>query len=158
MKPTKRKLCAWITICLLLVLSACGGGKTQTVKLSYSVVGVTMEYQLEAAGDRVKTITQNSVVDTSVYSEEEIQMILDSMNEFAGTYEAIEGVTYTTEATDETLTETLVIDATNRDTLQTLIEAGLLPMEGEENFLFISLEKTVAGLEEQGWVVVEGEE
>lgn len=153
MKQMKRIMCIILASLILFALTACGGSEPQTVVLTYEQDGVSMEYQLDAVGDTVETITQTSSIDCSMYTEAQMQIFEESISEYAATYDSIDGVSYSTEIIGTDLVETISIDATNTDTLDTLSAQGLLPIEGTS--ARISLEKTVENLEAQGWVVQE---
>ena len=148
----KKLLCVLLSAMMLLAMTACGG-KEQTALLTYDASGVAMEYQLEAKGDIVHTITQTSTIDCSVYTDEQIAMIEESVAQYQAQYDAIDGVTYKAEVSGTNFIETIKIDASNEDTLNTLSSLGLLPIEGDSSS--VSLEKTVDNLVGQGWVVVE---
>ncbi|MBO5460862.1 MAG: DUF1307 domain-containing protein, partial [Ruminococcus sp.] len=131
----------------------CGNSEPTTVTLTMEQNGATIDYKLDAKGDVVQTITQTSTVDCSAYTEEQLAVIEESAGQYAASYEGIEGVTYSIETVDTNLVETIVIDATNSDSLQELSDLGLLPIEGSSSS--ISLEKTVENLEALGMTVVE---
>lgn len=153
MKQMKRFMCAAFTVLMILALTACGSTDPQTVVLTTEQNGVPVEYQLDSLGDTVQTITQKSTVDCSMYTEEQISLFEASINEYAATYEAIEGVTYSSEFVDTNLVETICIDATNSDTLNSLSEQGLLPIDGTSSK--IPLKRTVENLQSQGWTIKE---
>ena len=139
---------------MLLSLTACGSKpEPQTVVLTLNQNGTNIDYQLDALDDTVQMITQTSTVDCSAYSEEDLALILASAEEYAASYEEIEGVTYSVKTVDTDLVETIVIDTTNSDSLKQLSDSGLLPIEGSADT--ISLEKTIANLEELGMTIKE---
>ncbi len=146
----RKLLCISVSILMLLAMTACGG-KEQTVVLTFNQDGVEMEFQMDAKGDIVQTITQTSVLDCSAYEQEQIDAIIESTEEYSATYEEYDGVTYTvtTEGTD--IIEKIVIDTTDSDNLEELSEAQLLPIDGSAEK--ISVKKTVEALEAEGWVV-----
>lgn len=150
----KKILCAVLTTCMLFALTACGSKpESKTVVLTYDLSGTTIDYQLDALDDTVQKITQVSTVDCSAYSDEDLSIILESADEYAASYEVIEGVTYSIEVEDSNLIETIVIDTTNLDSLQELSDSGLLPIDGD--FDYISLEKTIENLESMGMTIKE---
>lgn len=153
MKQMRRIMCIVLASLMIFALTACGGSEPQTVFLTYEQDGVSMEYQLDAVGDIVEKLTQTSSIDCSMYTEEQMQIFEESISDYAAAYENIDGVSYSTEIIGTDLVETISIDATNSDTLDTLSSQGLLPIEGTSSS--ISLEKTVENLESQGWVVQE---
>lgn len=149
MKKMKRIMCFVLACIMVFSLTACGG-KEQTKVLTIEQNGVAMEYQIDAKGDSIHTITQTSSIDCSGYSADDIAMIEASIAEYATIYEAYEGVTYSSEVTDTAIIETIKLDVSDGDLVQSLSDAGLLPVEGDGTNL--SLEKTVANLTAQGWV------
>ena len=82
--------------------------------------------------------------------------MLDSTVETAEeTYADIEGVEYSCEQEDGKLVEKIVIP-TDKDTLQTVVEQGLLPVD-DENVTQLSLKATTDNLEESGWTIEKAE-
>ncbi len=149
MKKMKRIMCFVLACIMVFSITACGG-KEQTKILTLEQNGVTMEYQIEAKGDSIHTITQKSSIDCSGYTADDIALIEASIAEYAAIYEAYDGVTYSTETTDTTIIETIKLDVSDGDLVQSLSDAGLLPIEGDGTNL--SLEKTIENLTAQGWV------
>lgn len=149
----KKMLFTILASLMLLSLTACGSPEPETVVLTYEANGTLIDYELEAINDIVQTITQTTTVDCSMYTEDQILIIEETAAEYATIYGEIEGVTYSTEMVGTDLVETLIIDATSSETLQTLNDEGLLPIEGSDSA--ISLEKTVENLEALGMTVKE---
>lgn len=150
MKKMKRIMCVVLAALTVFAMTACGGGKEQTAVLTLEQNGVTMEYKMDAKGDSIQKITQTSTIDCTGYSAEDIAMVEASIAEYAAIYEAYEGVTYKTESTDTTFNEIIELDVSDDELVQSLSEAGLLPIEGDGSNL--SLEKTIENLTAQGWV------
>lgn len=148
----KKLLCVLLSVVMLFTMVACGG-KSQTAILTYEQNGVTMKYTLESKGDIIHTITQTSTIDGSVYTEEQLAVIEDSISQYQALYEQIKGVTYSTDVEGSVFVETIEIDASNETTITTLSSQGLLPIDGSS--ANISLEKTVKNLVSQGWVLQE---
>ena len=146
----KKLLCVLLSAMMILTMAACGG-KEQTATLTTDANGVSMEYVLEAKGDIVHTITQTSTIDCSIYTEEQIAMIEESVAMYQEQYDQIDGVTYTAGVEGTNFVEKIVIDASSEDTLNTLSAQGLLPIEGDSSS--VSLDKTVDNLVSQGWVL-----
>lgn len=153
MKKMKRLMCMVLAGLIILSMAACGGSKPQTAVLTYEANGVTMEYKIDAKGDTINTITQTSSIDCSAYSEDDIATIQASMDEYAAIYEAYDGVKYETAVDGTTLKEIITLDVSDSDLVQSLSDAGLLPIEGDGTKL--SLDKTVENLESQGWTLQE---
>lgn len=149
----KKIICVFIASILVFAMTACGGSKEpQSATLKLSVDGVTISYQLDAKGDIVQTMTQVSTLEKAAFTYADVDSFEASFAEYQVIYDAIEGVTYSTESTDTELIETIVMDVSDSDTLQALIDQGLLPVEG--NTKRISLSSTVESLEAQGWTIV----
>ena len=141
-----------IALALLLItsLAACKKSDPQTITLNIEDSGVLSEYILEVDGDVVHTIRQTTTMDCTGFVEEQFAIIDEAVAEYKAIYDAIEGVTYEVEVTETAMIEKLTIDATNKDTLKTLSNQGLMPVESGD---YISLEKTVKSMEGDGWVV-----
>ena len=151
----KKFLCAILASLMVLTLVACGGGSDlQTVVLTMEQNGTTIDYELVADGDVVQQITQTSTLDGSLYTEEQIDLIMESADEFAAAYAEIDGVTYSIEEKDGDIVETIKIETTDADTIQALSDAGLLPVD-QDNATSISLKKTIENLEALGMTVKE---
>ena len=150
----KKLFCILCTFLLIFTMTACGGSREpQTATLELSVDGVTISYTLEAKGDIVQTMTQTSTLEKAAFTYADVDSFEASFAEYQALYNAIEGVTYSTESTDTELIETIVMDVSDSDTLEALVDQGLLPVEG--NTKRISLSGTVESLESQGWIVTE---
>lgn len=151
----KKFLCVILSCLMLLSLVACGSeDPTTTTTLTMTQNGVTIDYELEAKGDVVVKITQTSTLDGSLFTEEQIDAMLEAATEYEATYEAIDGVTYTLEENGGNLVETITIDASSADTIQALSDSGMLPVD-TEGATSISLEKTVENLESLGMTIKE---
>lgn len=156
MKHMKKVLGFVLAGMMLVLCAACGSPKKETGVCTYEQDGYTVKFILEAENDVVQKITQVSTLDISLYTEDDVALIEESMDEFKQVYAEINGVEYSVEYTDTELAETIVIDASNSETMETLAENDLLPIEGEGTK--ISLAKTVESLESQGWTAEVTEE
>lgn len=149
----KKQLCALMVGAAMLGLTACGGGKevqnAATATLEQN--GVTMTMSFDAKGDVVTKITQESVIDLSGYTEEQIDMLNSTVEAAEETYADLENVEYSCEEEEGKLVERIVIPA-DEDTLQAVIEQGLLPIDNADAKL-LSLKATVDNLESSGWTV-----
>lgn len=149
----KKQMCAIMAGAAVLCLTACGGGKevqnAATATLEQN--GVTMTMSFDAKGDVVTKITQESVIDLSGYSDEMIDTLNSTVESAEETYADVEGVEYSCEQEDGKLVEKIVIP-TDKDTLQTVVEQGLLPVD-DENVTQLSLKATTDNLEASGWTV-----
>ena len=149
----KKQLCALMVGAAMLGLTACGGGKevqnAATATLEQN--GVTMTMSFDAKGDVVTKITQESVIELSGYTEEQIDMLNSTVEAAEETYADLENVEYSCEEEEGKLVERIVIP-TDEDTLQAVIEQGLLPIDNADAKL-LSLKATVDNLESSGWTV-----
>lgn len=105
--------------------------------------------RFDAAGDEITKITQESSIPIEGYSQEQIQVFRDAIEDATAAYENIENVDYSWDETDSELKETIVIP-TDEETLKAVIDAGLLPVSGD-NVTKLSLEQTKEGLQDAGW-------
>lgn len=152
----KKWICALMAGALMLSVAACGKEEVKNAgKATMEQNGTTVTMSFDAKGDIVTKITQESVIDLSVYPEEAVAALDEAIAEAEATYAALEGVQYTCETTDQQMTETIVIP-TDEDTLKAVVNQGLLPVEGE-NVTAISLEDTLDSLESSGWTVERAE-
>lgn len=149
----KKQLCALMAGAVMLGLAACGGEEevqnAATATLEQN--GVTMTMSFDAKGDVVTKITQESVIDLSGYTEEQIETLNTTVDTAEETYAALENVEYSCEEEDGKLVERIIIP-TDEDTLKEVVEQGLLPMD-DENVTQLSLEATVDNLESAGWTI-----
>ena len=143
----KKQLCALMAGAVMLGLAACGGEEevqnAATATLEQN--GVTMTMSFDAKGDVVTKITQESVIDLSGYTEEQIETLNATVDTAEETYAALENVEYSCEEEDGKLVERIVIPS-DEDTLKEVVEQGLLPVD-DENVTQLSLEATVDNLE-----------
>lgn len=149
----KKQLCALMAGAVMLGLAACGGEEevqnAATATLEQN--GVTMTMSFDAKGDVVTKITQESVIDLSGYTEEQIETLNTTVDTAEETYAALENVEYSCEEEDGKLVERIIIP-TDEDTLKEVVEQGLLPVD-DENVTQLSLEATVDNLESTGWTI-----
>ncbi|HJA81855.1 MAG TPA: YehR family protein [Candidatus Mediterraneibacter intestinipullorum] len=149
----KKQLCALMVGAAMLGLTACGGGKevqnAATATLDQN--GVTMTMSFDAKGDTVTKITQESVIDLSGYTEEQIDMLNSTVEAAEETYADLENVEYSCAEEDGKLVERIVIP-TDEETLKAVIGQGLLPID-DEDATRLSLKATVDNLESSGWTV-----
>ena len=143
-----------LSLCMVMILAfavvACGGGeKKKTVTLTMEQNGVSLDYVMEAKGDKVTSIKQISYIDCSVYSDEEVESLMEMLDEYSATYAAYDCVDYSTKIQGDDLVETISIDTTDIDEVKALSAAGLVPID-TTNASFISLEKTIESLKSIG--------
>lgn len=139
--------------CMVVGLAACGGGKEETTTCTLEQNGVVIEMNLVAKGDKVTKLTQTSTINVEGYAEEQLDMLDATVESAKEAYGEIEGIEYSVETSDSEYVEKVVIP-TDKDTLQAVVKAGLLPVDNED-VTELSLEATVSSLEESGWTVKE---
>lgn len=152
-----KKILSFVLICCMaLGLAACGGEEEVKDALVCTMEdsGMTYTMTFDAAGDKITNVTQETVISTEGFSEDQIEQLQAAIDDVAATYAEIEGVEYSTEDGDGEIRETIVIPVADEDVLKTVIDQGLLPVEGE-NVTQLSLEETRKGLEASGWTVEE---
>lgn len=149
----KRVISLCLVVAMVLAFAGCGSAEPQSATLLYEADGVLIEYCLDALGDKCQTLTQTSYIDCADYTDEEMQLMEDALVEYADIYAQYEGVTYSTETEGTVIKEIIVLDISSAELVQSLSEAGLLPITGSAEY--ISLKKTVEGLTEQGWELQE---
>lgn len=149
----KKLLCALLTGVVVLGLTACGGEEEVqgAAVATLEQNGVTMTMTFDAKGDTVTRITQESTIDLSNFTEEQIEAVRTTVESAEDIYNELDGVEYSCEEQDGQLVEVIVIP-TEGDTLQAVVEQGLLPVDNE-NLTQLSLEATIENLESSGWTI-----
>lgn len=149
----KKKLCALLACTVMLGLSACGGEEevknAAVAKIEQD--GVSMSMSFDAKGDTVTRITQESVIDISGFTEDQIAALDAAVASAEEIYAELDGVEYSSEQSDGQFVETIVIP-TEGDILKAVVEQGILPVDNEE-LTELSLESTVDNLESSGWTI-----
>ncbi len=149
----KKKLCALLACTVMLGLSACGGEEevknAAVAKIEQD--GVSMSMSFDAKGDTVTRITQESVIDISGFTEDQIAALDAAVASAEEIYAELDGVEYSSEQSDGQFVETIVIP-TEGDILKAVVEQGILPVDNEE-LTGLSLESTVDNLESSGWTI-----
>lgn len=149
----KKKLCALLAWTVMLGLSACGGEEevknAAVAKIEQD--GVSMSMSFDAKGDTVTRITQESVIDISGFTEDQIAALDAAVASAEEIYAELDGVEYSSEQSDGQFVETIVIP-TEGDILKAVVEQGILPVDNEE-LTELSLESTVDNLESSGWTI-----
>lgn len=139
-------------VCLALGLAACGAKEEKGVavlKMEQDALKITMT--LDAKGDTVTKITQESVVSTEKLTEEQVQMVMAASEQAKSSYGAIKGIDYSLEQKDGEIVEKVEIP-TDKETLQAVIKAKLLPVT-DEKAEKLSVKETKKSLEAAGWKI-----
>lgn len=105
----------------------------------------------DAKGDTVTKITQESVIDLTGYTEEEIDAVNSTVEAAKEVYADLDGIEYSTEQKDGKIIEKIVMP-TDEETLEMMIDQGLLPVS-DENITQLSLDATLENLENSGWTI-----
>lgn len=149
----KRIISIMVACVMVLGLVACGGKEVESAAVcKIEQNGVKIEMVLDAKGDKITKINQTSSISIEGYSEEQVQSLQDMVDQTAETYKAIEGITYEIEQDDTEIDEKISMNVGDKDTLKAVIDAGLLPVTGD-NVTQLSLKSTKEALEEAGWTV-----
>ncbi len=153
MKKIKYLLCALL---LVTMVSACGSGgsdEKSTTVCSGVIDGLEETMTLKADGDKLVTQKESITYSFADLGVTKDQLDMESfmqllMNQIFNTDE-VKGVKASYETTDTDLTILLTIDYTKVD-LDILEEAGIIE-SGWLTTKYISLERTVEGLEDTGY-------
>lgn len=149
----KKIISIMIACVMVLGLVACGGKEVESAAVcKIEQNGVEIEMVLDAKGDKITKIHQTSSISIEGYSEEQVQSLQDMVDQTAETYKAIEGITYEIEQDDTEIAEKISMNVGDKDTLKAVIDAGLLPVTGD-NVTQLSLKSTKEALKESGWTV-----
>ena len=150
----KKILSLMLAVCVVLGLSACGGEEEveDALVCTMEQSGMTFTMRMDAKGDTVTNVEQETVISTEGFTEDQIQQLRAAIEEAAAAYEAIEGTEYTTEEGDGEIREVITIPVADEEVLKAVIEQGLLPVDGDD-VSEISLEQTRESLEASGWKI-----
>ncbi len=144
----KKLLSLVLVLSMALCFIGCGK-KTETTYVT-NMNGAEVKLTLYATGDVIKRIVQTSSISLDGLSDDDVKMVEEAIEELKGTYNAIDGVTYTSNTTDNSLTETFDMDISKKKTLKALIENNLLPVSNKDAD-YLSLKATKEGLESNGY-------
>ncbi len=151
----KKILPVVLTILCMLSLVACGGTEEtkNALVLTYDEADIIhVEMAFDAKEDVVTRITQNTTVDLSKFTEDQIAQLEQAADTSKVQFDKIKGVEYSRERKDNKLLEKIVIP-TDKETLKAVIDAGLLPVEGNAGQLSVSKSKET--MTKSGWKVKE---
>ena len=152
-----KKLTKVLSICVALLLIVGCGAKPTAFTATTDIDGEKTEMRFDGMGDTVNQIVQTTTIDLSDMSDEEkalMQPILDSaVAQMQQELADIEGTSHSVEMVGDALVEILTIDASNKDSIESLSEKGLLPLEGSASK--ISMNETKKGLQAAGFTITE---
>lgn len=148
----KKSVCV-LAVCIFMSgLTACSQEEVQNAATAtIEQNGVTMSMVFDAKGDTVTKITQESVIDLTGYTEEEIDAVNSTVEAAKEVYADLDGIEYSTEQKDGKIIEKIVMP-TDEETLEMMIDQGLLPVS-DENITQLSLDATLENLENSGWTI-----
>ena len=150
-KNVKRLISVLIMCAMMVMLGACGADKQESVTCKTVQDGVNIEIKIDATNDIITKWTQTSIISTDGYDEATLaylDQVIDATKEI---YAAYDKVDYDMQKKDNSLVEVITIDMTDSATIKNLVDAGLLPVEGDASKL--SLKLTVESLKSSGWTV-----
>lgn len=120
---------------------------TTTVTLVGKENQSDVEFIMEADGDKVTKITQVMTTDVSAYDEIAVQ---EQVAQMKLKYDLVPGASYDGGISGGILTETIVMDVSEQDTIKGLSQQGLMSIDG--NASYVSLEQTISRMEAQGYI------
>ncbi len=148
----KKSVCVLASCIFMSGLTACSQEEVQNAATAtIEQNGVTMSMVFDAKGDTVTKITQESVIDLTGYTEEEIDAVNSTVEAAKEVYADLDGIEYSTEQKDGKIIEKIVMP-TDEETLEMMIDQGLLPVS-DENITQLSLDATLENLENSGWTI-----
>lgn len=148
----KKSVCVLASCIFMSGLTACSQEEVQNAATAtIEQNGVTMSMVFDAKGDMVTKITQESVIDLTGYTEEEIDAVNSTVEAAKEVYADLDGIEYSTEQKDGKIIEKIVMP-TDEETLEMMIDQGLLPVS-DENITQLSLDATLENLENSGWTI-----
>lgn len=146
----------WMVICLTLLvaltLAACGGEESTTV-MQIEENGVLSKITLEAEGDEVVKQTADNIITYAALGLNSKEEAEAAFGEVASSFQGIDGVTHSMDYQDDQVTETLIVDYGVADFEEVAQLEGSTFDDTDADY--ISLEKTIELLEDQGFEQVE---
>ncbi|QDW73205.1 DUF1307 domain-containing protein [Lachnospiraceae bacterium KGMB03038] len=151
-----KKVLSFVLICCMAFgLAACGAEeKEDALVCTMEQSGMTFTMRMDAKGDKITNVEQETVVSTEGFTEDQIAQLQTAIEDAAAAYEEVEGTEYSTEEGDGEIREVISIPVEDEDVLKAVIDKGLLPVDGE-NVTELSLEQTRESLEASGWTIEE---
>ncbi len=145
MKKTLKILLTLIITCLCVACQT--NNDPQTVSLVGEYQGAHYHITLDALGDKVIKQTQITTLNLDEYDETVKSAIQSSTENFKKIYGELDFTTYSVEYKDNQVVETIILDLSELDYIEQLVEAELLHYQGED-ISFVSLKKTVKEFED----------
>lgn len=102
----KKSVCVLAACIFMSGLTACSQEEVQNAATAtIEQNGVTMSMVFDAKGDTVTKITQESVIDLTGYTEEEIDAVNSTVEAAKEVYADLDGIEYSTEQKDGKIIE-----------------------------------------------------
>lgn len=151
----KKLLTVFLALTMVFLVACSGGAKSEEKHLATATLeqgNLKTELKYYGVGDVVKKMEQTNTANIESLDETQLQTLKSSIETVKQSYEAIEGVKYTSEIGDSTLVEKIILNVGDAKTLKELIKQDLLPVS-DQNASIISLSKTLESLEQQGYKI-----
>ena len=94
---------------------------------------------------------QKTTIDLSMFPEEDVDLLDDTIKDLEEMYKNYRGAQYSAEIKDNFYYEVIKIDMTNENTITSLTNEELLPIEAKANKT--SLDDTIESLKSNEWTV-----
>ena len=125
---------------------------TDAAIMAYEQQGMTANVHLDAWGDRIMTFRQVTYLDTTGFDDATNEQLNANIAAMAEKMKQYSGCEYhSTQREDGVFVETIVLDLSTKEGLNTLIADGILPVDTEETIDYLSLEQTVANFTQLGY-------
>lgn len=140
-------------VAVMFLLVGCGGGKATTNVCKGTVSGIEVQNEFSATGDKVTKNKETATVDFSAANptDEEIEEFAKLMKD---QYKGIDGLTFSYEIKDTSLSYTLETDYEKAD-LEELVKQKLVEVEKDSSTKYVSLKVTLEGAKKQGFSCTE---
>lgn len=139
-----------LALCCVLCLVGCSNGddKEEIVKVcTLDTEEMHNVATLVGTGDKLLKQTFENTFDYTIQEKSE-EEIIEAAENYKKIMDSINGASYEYSINEKELTEKIIIDFEQTD-LSTLMEKGLVT--GDENATFVSIQKTIDGLEDMNY-------
>ena len=143
-----------VSLILVLSMALCFIGcskKSETIFVA-NKDGIEEKITLYAKGDIIERIVTTSTISLEGYPEELITQLEIKAATQEIKFNAIKGVTYYTQKTDNTYTVTFDLDVSNDENLQAITDSQLIAAKKEGKYL--SYKETKKGFESMGYTEI----
>lgn len=170
MKLTNKSfICVFLILLLILSLSACGKeplpdeAETENINIaaySEGSVEITLQKNLQTItvtrllsgkNNQIRNITQTTTMDTSSFSDEEMEILKKDMDDITAACESFDGIEYKVSVQGDLYTETFQFDTSEPEKINTILSSGYLDItvSGDSIPLTDSIQNMLA----DGWIV-----